>query len=232
MQEGRKVLILAPLVRGRKGQHADAFQAIRRAGLIRARVDGQVVEVTDDARSSRRPRPHDIEAVVDRLVVREGIRPRLAESIDLALKLGEGTVLLSAQAEPALGRPLAERPLRLPRLRDRASRSSSRGRSASTAPMAPARPATAWASSRTPDDGGRGDCLPRLPGVAAPARGAARHGRGTVDPRGVRALADRRGAALLRDELSVRRLDDAVGPPLVREIAPSARFLDRSAWAT
>src|SRR3954454_8792056 len=98
MQEGRKVLILAPLVRGRKGQHDEAFQAIRRAGLLRARVDGQVVEVTGDLKLAR-TKPHDIEAVIDRLVVREGIRPRLAESIDLALKLGEGSVLLSAQAE-------------------------------------------------------------------------------------------------------------------------------------
>ncbi len=96
MQEGRKVLVLAPLVRGRKGQHADALQAIRRAGLLRARIDGQVVEVAVDPKLAK-TRPHDIEAVIDRLVVRAGIRPRLAESIDLALKLGRGTLLLSAQ---------------------------------------------------------------------------------------------------------------------------------------
>src|SRR5512135_94276 len=99
MQEGRKVLVLAPLVRGRKGQHLDAFQAIRRAQLLRARVDGQVVELGDEPPKLAKTRAHDIEAVVDRLVVREGIRPRLAESIDLALKLGEGSVLLSAQAD-------------------------------------------------------------------------------------------------------------------------------------
>jgi excinuclease ABC subunit A len=98
MQEGRKVLVLAPLVRGRKGEHADAFQAIRRAGLLRARVDGQVVEVTEDLKLAR-TRVHDVEAVIDRLVVRAGIRPRIAESVDLALKLGDGSVLLSAQAE-------------------------------------------------------------------------------------------------------------------------------------
>ncbi|MBV8558885.1 MAG: excinuclease ABC subunit UvrA, partial [Planctomycetaceae bacterium] len=99
MQEGRKVLVLAPLVRGRKGQHLDAFQAIRRAQLLRARVDGQVVELGDEPPKLAKTKAHDIEAVVDRLVVREGIRPRLAESIDLALKLGEGSVLLSAQAD-------------------------------------------------------------------------------------------------------------------------------------
>ena len=99
MQEGRKLLVLAPLVRGRKGQHLDAFEAIRRAGLLRARVDGQVIEVKDDPKLAK-TKVHHIEAVVDRLVIREGIRPRLAESIDLALKLGEGSVILSAQADP------------------------------------------------------------------------------------------------------------------------------------
>jgi excinuclease ABC subunit A len=99
MREGRKVLILAPLVRGRKGGHAEAFQAVRRAGLLRARVDGTVVEVGREDLQLPRTKSHDVEAVIDRLVVREGIRPRLSESIDLALKLGEGTVLLSAQTE-------------------------------------------------------------------------------------------------------------------------------------
>jgi excinuclease ABC subunit A len=100
MEEGRKVLVLAPLVRGRKGQHAEAFDTVRRAGLLRARVDGQVVEI-QDAPKLAKTKVHDIEAVIDRLVVREGIRPRLAESIDRALKLGEGTVILSAQTETA-----------------------------------------------------------------------------------------------------------------------------------
>ncbi len=97
MREGGKVLILAPLVRGRKGAHADAFQAVRSAGLLRARVDGEVIEVGTEDPKLARTKTHSVEAVVDRLVVREGIRPRLAESIDLALKLGDGTILLSAQ---------------------------------------------------------------------------------------------------------------------------------------
>ena len=147
MREGRKVLILAPLVRGRKGAHAEAFQAVRRAGLLRARVDGEV----DRGRPATTPsspgrRPTTIEAVVDRLVVREGIRPRLAESIDLALKLGEGTVLLSAQTETGWD----DEPLSLHFACPRAgsgSKSSSPGRSASTAPTAPAPPATASARS-------------------------------------------------------------------------------------
>jgi excinuclease ABC subunit A len=90
---GRKVQLLAPLVRDRKGQHLDVFQAVRRAGLIRARVDGQIVEVTETPPKLAKTKAHTIEAVVDRIAIRDGIRPRLAESLDLALKLAEGRVL-------------------------------------------------------------------------------------------------------------------------------------------
>jgi excinuclease ABC subunit A len=93
LPEGKKVQILAPLVRDRKGQHLDVFQAIRRAGLIRARVDGTLIEVTDQPPKLPRGKSHTIEAVVDRISIREGIRPRLAESLDLALKLSEGGVV-------------------------------------------------------------------------------------------------------------------------------------------
>ncbi len=96
--EGTKVLVLAPMVRGRKGQHLEIFRAIREARLVRARVDGQVLEVEAEPPRLARTKVHDIEAVVDRLVVREGIRARIAESIDLALKLGQGTVVLSIQS--------------------------------------------------------------------------------------------------------------------------------------
>ena len=95
--QGRKVMILAPLVRGRKGQHLEVFQAIRRAGLIRARVDGGIVDVTDQPPKLAKTKVHRIEAVVDRLVIREGIRPRLAESINLALKLSEGVMVITAE---------------------------------------------------------------------------------------------------------------------------------------
>jgi excinuclease ABC subunit A len=93
LREGQRVQILAPLVRDRKGQHLDVFQAIRRAGLIRARVDGEMIEVTDQPPKLAKTRSHSIEAVVDRISVREGIRPRVAESLDLALKLSGGGVL-------------------------------------------------------------------------------------------------------------------------------------------
>jgi excinuclease ABC subunit A len=93
LKAGQKVQVLAPLVRARKGQHLDVFQAIRRAGLIRARVDGEMMEVTDKPPSLTKTRAHTIEAVVDRISIREGVRPRLAESLDLALKLSGGGIL-------------------------------------------------------------------------------------------------------------------------------------------
>ncbi len=95
--ERRKVILLASLVRGKKGGHLDAFEAIRRAGLIRARVDREQVELTGEPLNLDKSKPHDIEAVIDRLVVREGIRARLADSVDLGLKLGDGTLIIAVQ---------------------------------------------------------------------------------------------------------------------------------------
>jgi excinuclease ABC subunit A len=97
---GRKVQLLAPLVRDRKGQHLDVFQAIRRAGLIRARVDSEMVEITETPPKLAKTKAHSIEAVVDRLVIRDGIRPRLAESLDLALKLADGRVVALIESPP------------------------------------------------------------------------------------------------------------------------------------
>ncbi len=96
---GRKLMVLAPLVRKRKGAHPEVFQAIRRAGLIRARVDGEVVEVADEPPKLTKTKNHDVDAVVDRLVIREGIGPRLAESIGMALKLSEGLVTIMADVD-------------------------------------------------------------------------------------------------------------------------------------
>jgi excinuclease ABC subunit A len=95
--EGTKAMLLAPLVRGRKGQHPEVFAAIRKAGLVRARVDGQVYDL-DGVPELVKQRNHTIEAVVDRIVVRRQNAPRLAESIQLALRLGEGAMIVSRPA--------------------------------------------------------------------------------------------------------------------------------------
>jgi len=92
LSDGTRTIILAPMVRGRKGRHPEVFEAIRKAGLLRARVDGEVVDVDNPPELAPR-RAHNIEAVIDRVVIREGIRSRLAEAIKLALRHGEGLVL-------------------------------------------------------------------------------------------------------------------------------------------
>ena len=88
-----KAVLLAPLVRGRKGKHEDILARIRAAGFVRARIDGEVYEL-DQAPELARQKNHTIEAVVDRLLVRDNLRPRIAESINLALKHGEGVLTL------------------------------------------------------------------------------------------------------------------------------------------
>jgi len=94
LPESTKTMLLAPMVRGRKGQHKDIFAKIRKAGLLRARIDGRVYDLENlpelEARKS-----HHIEAVVDRIIIREGLDSRLAESINLAIKISEGLVLVS-----------------------------------------------------------------------------------------------------------------------------------------
>jgi len=93
--EGRGLALLAPLVRGRKGDHGPVFERLRADGYLRARIDGRVVELDDDIRLDKR-RKHDIDVVVDRLKVRAGIELRLAESFETATALGEGTALVAA----------------------------------------------------------------------------------------------------------------------------------------
>jgi len=96
LPEGTKAIILAPLVRGRKGQHPEVFDAIRKAGFVRARVDGAVCEL-DAVPPLVKQKAHTIEAVIDRVVLRAAARARIAESILLAVKHGDGLVVISYQ---------------------------------------------------------------------------------------------------------------------------------------
>ena len=98
LEEGRRVMVLAPMVRGRKGLHKEVFEKIRRERFVRARVDGNLIDVTYPPELNRN-RLHNIEAVVDRIVVREGIRNRLAESIGLAIQHGEGAVIITHEQD-------------------------------------------------------------------------------------------------------------------------------------
>ena len=91
---GTRFLVLAPLIRGQKGEYRDLFEDLLKQGFVRARVDGRVVRLTDDLRLDRQMR-HNIEVVIDRLVAGPKIRPRLAEAVELALRLGEGNLIVA-----------------------------------------------------------------------------------------------------------------------------------------
>ena len=97
---GTKLVVLAPLVRGRKGRHEEVFESIRRQGFVRVRVDGEMMALEDVPRLDKN-KAHTLEAVVDRLVVGEGVRRRLTDSVELALKQGEG--LVRVQSMPGEG---------------------------------------------------------------------------------------------------------------------------------
>lgn len=92
LPEGTKLMLLAPLVRGRKGKHQEVLARVRKAGLVRVRVDDEVFDIDNVPDLSAR-QPHRIDAVVDRIIVRKGIDARLAESLALAIEHGEGRVV-------------------------------------------------------------------------------------------------------------------------------------------
>lgn len=91
LPDGTKLMLMSPLVRGRRGAHRDVLDSIRVAGLLRARVDGEVY-LLDDVPPLAPRKNHTIEAIVDRLVIRDGIESRLGESLSLALRLSDGLV--------------------------------------------------------------------------------------------------------------------------------------------
>ncbi len=90
-QQGTRIEILAPLVRGRKGEFKDLFEAARKQGFVRAHVDGQVIELADPPKLNKKLN-HTISIIVDRLVVKEEDRSRISDSIETALKLAEGII--------------------------------------------------------------------------------------------------------------------------------------------
>jgi excinuclease ABC subunit A len=91
--DGTQLMLLAPLVRGRKGEFRDVFARIRSEGFVRARVDGEIVDVTEPVKLDKK-RNHDIELVVDRVVATGKSRARLADSVETTLKWGAGLLLV------------------------------------------------------------------------------------------------------------------------------------------
>ncbi|HEX2474858.1 MAG TPA: excinuclease ABC subunit UvrA, partial [Lacipirellulaceae bacterium] len=88
--------VLAPVIRGQKGEYRDLFEDLRKQGFVRARVDGRIVSLTDDLSLDRQMR-HNIEVVIDRLTAGPSVRGRLAEAVDAALAVGKGNIIVAVQ---------------------------------------------------------------------------------------------------------------------------------------
>jgi len=99
LSAGTRFLVLAPLVKERKGEHRDVIAGARKAGFTRVRVDGVVVSLDDDIRLDKRKK-HTIDAVVDRLIAKPGLRQRLNDSVELALRHGAGVVIIAPEGQP------------------------------------------------------------------------------------------------------------------------------------
>ena len=100
-EEGTRLMVLAPLVRGKKGEHKEIIDEALRGGFVRLRVDGDIVE-TDSEIELDKKRKHTIEAVIDRLVVKTKSKRRLADSVEIGLKTGGGTVLVNIKGKDLL----------------------------------------------------------------------------------------------------------------------------------
>jgi excinuclease ABC subunit A len=92
---GAKLMILSPLVKGKKGEHKDILGAIHRQGFVRARIDGEIIELGAKLPVLTKTKAHSIDAIVDRLVIKPDIRSRLADSVETALKLSQGLVVIA-----------------------------------------------------------------------------------------------------------------------------------------
>ncbi len=98
LPEGTAYSVLAPVIRGQKGEYKDLFADLSRAGYVRARVDGKVVALSDNLALDRQIK-HNIEVVIDRLKAGPNVRIRLGEAVEGALKLGEGTVIVAIEGK-------------------------------------------------------------------------------------------------------------------------------------
>ncbi len=95
---GSRFMILAPVVRSRKGEYTQMLEDVRKKGFVRARIDGTLYEL-DETPALDKKKKHDVEIVVDRLVMKEGLERRLADSVETALGLGEGIVIVEVEGE-------------------------------------------------------------------------------------------------------------------------------------
>ena len=98
LEEGTKIQVIAPVIRGRKGEYTKLIQDLLKEGFIRTRIDGENVELSDDIQIDRKKK-HNIDLIVDRLVIKPEIRSRLTESVEIALKHADNIVTIDAQGK-------------------------------------------------------------------------------------------------------------------------------------
>ncbi len=101
LPEGEKIQILAPLVRGKKGEHVKVLDSARKSGYVRVKVDGSIYDLSEEIKLDKNIK-HSIEVVVDRLVINDGIRSRLADSVDTACNLSDGAVIVDVVGKEEL----------------------------------------------------------------------------------------------------------------------------------
>lgn len=95
LPERTKIQVISPVIRGRKGEHEKVIENIKKNGFVRARIDGKLIDLAEDEIKLEKNIKHTIEAIIDRLVVKPDIRSRLTDSLETALKLGEGMVIIN-----------------------------------------------------------------------------------------------------------------------------------------
>ncbi|MGC4173918.1 excinuclease ABC subunit UvrA [Demequina sp.] len=108
LPEGTRYQVLAPVVRGRKGEYQDLFEDLQSQGFARARVDGETIQLSEAPQLEKKLK-HDIEVVVDRLVARDGIRQRLTDSVETALRIADGLVVIDPVDDDAPARRYSEK---------------------------------------------------------------------------------------------------------------------------
>src|SRR3954470_2610862 len=104
-RDGTRAAILAPIARPGRGELKLEIERLRREGFVRARIDGEVIDLGDEIVLDR-AKVHDLDVVIDRIVVKEGVKGRLTDSVELALKLGEGRLLVDFSSEGEKREPL------------------------------------------------------------------------------------------------------------------------------
>lgn len=101
MPEGSRIYVNAPVVRGRKGEYTKQLEGYRKSGFARVEIDGSIFELSEDIKLDKNIK-HNVSVVVDRLVVKDGIRKRLTDSLETALKLAEGLVVIQCNGQDVL----------------------------------------------------------------------------------------------------------------------------------